>query len=80
MSDVIVFEDFGLRIVVNDGVYYALYDSGESAGSFEKRSRLSKAQFDRAIIRFNIHSLAKMTMGVEFVQCFFKSVKQVSPI
>jgi hypothetical protein len=50
MSDVIVFEDFGLRIVVNDGVYYALYDSGESAGSFEKRSRLSKAQFDRAII------------------------------
>jgi hypothetical protein len=50
MNDVLVFENFGLRIVVNDGTYFAIYDSGESVGSFEKRRIISKSQFDRAII------------------------------
>jgi hypothetical protein len=50
MSDKIVFEDFGLQIVAKDGHYYAVYDSGESVGGYEKRRKLTNAQANRAMI------------------------------
>jgi len=53
MKDVLIFEGFGLQIVTNDGLYYALYDSGESVGSYEKRRKLNESQANRAMINEN---------------------------